>query len=343
MKAWFLSWRMKFENSKNACSSMNELSISSWGEYVTCEGNEIVPLGCKGYQAVIDIILKDIPEECFHMNTRVTEIIWSDTSRDTLVMSGDTRHDTKSLSTRCRVVTKTSEIFEADHVIVTSSLGFLKVHSNQLFKPPLPELKSSSINRLCFGTVNKIYLQFDKPFWNQSFDGIHFMWLPEDKTSLTSLKQWQSSIHMDWFKAIHGFDVVSRQTNLLCGWIAGEEAVYMESLPEDVVLDVCHELLQLFTRRDDIPRPSRIIRTQWNQNEYSLGSYSYHPRGTSVDDVSHLSSPLPSDLEPCLLFAGEATHPTYFSTTHGAMLSGQREADRIISHYSKHSSEPSHQ
>jgi len=36
-----------------------------------------------------------------------------------------------------------------------------------------------------------------------------------------------------------------------------------------------------------------------------------------------------------LLFAGEATHPYFYSTTHGAMLTGKREAERIISMYTK--------
>lgn len=33
---------------------------------------------------------------------------------------------------------------------------------------------------------------------------------------------------------------------------------------------------------------------------------------------------------PQVLFAGEATHPHYYSTTHGAWLSGAREAERIM-------------
>lgn len=36
---------------------------------------------------------------------------------------------------------------------------------------------------------------------------------------------------------------------------------------------------------------------------------------------------------PQLLFAGEATHHQYFSTVHGAMLSGHREAQRILKYH----------
>ena len=41
-------------------------------------------------------------------------------------------------------------------------------------------------------------------------------------------------------------------------------------------------------------------------------------------------------LQPVLLFAGEATHPTFYSSSHGALLSGQREAQRIVDLYHHH-------
>ncbi|KAJ8945013.1 hypothetical protein NQ317_009907 [Molorchus minor] len=46
-----------------------------------------------------------------------------------------------------------------------------------------------------------------------------------------------------------------------------------------------------------------------------------------------LATPLTRDGRPVVQFAGEATHPHYFSTVHGAIESGYREGDRLIKLY----------
>jgi spermine oxidase len=47
------------------------------------------------------------------------------------------------------------------------------------------------------------------------------------------------------------------------------------------------------------------------------------PRGPEADGTPPLR----------VLFAGEATHRTHYSTTHAAYLSGVREANRLLRHY----------
>ena len=63
----------------------------------------------------------------------------------------------------------------------------------------------------------------------------------------------------------------------------------------------------------------------WTQDPYARGSYSYAKPG-HADDRAIWAAPL----EQRLFFAGEATSPNFFSTTHGAYLSGRRAADEAL-------------
>jgi monoamine oxidase len=75
-----------------------------------------------------------------------------------------------------------------------------------------------------------------------------------------------------------------------------------------------------------IPAPTRMLRTRWNSNENSFGAYSYTAVGTEMRHFQDLAE----EIDDKLFFAGEHTEVDYFSTAHGAYLSGIREADKII-------------
>ena len=55
----------------------------------------------------------------------------------------------------------------ADAVILTLPLGVLKAGAVN-FEPPLPQRKQQAIDRLGFGTLNKVLLVFDSPFWEKA-------------------------------------------------------------------------------------------------------------------------------------------------------------------------------
>ena len=52
-----------------------------------------------------------------------------------------------------------------DALLVTLSLGVLK-RDVVTFEPPLSEAKRGAIERLGMGTLDKLYLLFDEPFWD---------------------------------------------------------------------------------------------------------------------------------------------------------------------------------
>ena len=74
--------------------------------------------------------------------------------------------------------------YEADYVIVTASLGYLKEHASAMFCPALPSHKLSLISRMGFGNVAKIWLEYEKPFWSERWGGLFPVW-DEDPADAT--------------------------------------------------------------------------------------------------------------------------------------------------------------
>jgi monoamine oxidase len=77
---------------------------------------------------------------------------------------------------------------------------------------------------------------------------------------------------------------------------------------------------------NSIPNPTQLRRSKWQSNENSFGSYSYTAIETSMQHFEDLAE----EVNDKLFFAGEHTEVDYFSTVHGAYLSGLREAAKII-------------
>ena len=77
---------------------------------------------------------------------------------------------------------------------------------------------------------------------------------------------------------------------------------------------------------DSTPAPTNMLRTKWATNENAYGAYSFTAVGSEMRHFEDLAEAV----DDKLFFAGEHTEVDYFSTAHGAYLSGIREADKII-------------
>ena len=74
-----------------------------------------------------------------------------------------------------------------------------------------------------------------------------------------------------------------------------------------------------------IPEPVDYQNTRWASDPFALGSYSYNPVGSNPNMRKELAKPLANKV----FFAGEASEANYFSTAHGAYLSGLRAAKEM--------------
>lgn len=106
-------------------------------------------------------IARNEVEEKVLLKTEVTQINWKETSQS-IVKCAD------------------GSVFNADHVIVTASLGFLKHNHEKIFTPELPLEKQQVIADIPFGAVGKIFLEFDQKFWADDWVGFSLLWSDED-------------------------------------------------------------------------------------------------------------------------------------------------------------------
>ncbi|XP_078587788.1 spermine oxidase-like [Branchiostoma floridae x Branchiostoma japonicum] len=317
LKMALFKQHLKQESFAIGCHNMKEVGLQNVGEHVSFAGGNInVP---DGYDTVLDVLLRDIPSHCMLYSKQGKCVLWDQVIAD---KSRAECHSQHAIS----VVCEDGEIFEADHVIVTVPLGVLKKHASTFFQPPLPEKKLGSIARMGFGVVDKVFLEFEKPFWEAGSPGFQLV-CKEDDTDPTCPKE--------WYKKLYIFYVDPKAPNTVFAWLSGEEALYMEALAEEEVAHTIVQVLRRFTGNDGIPLPRRLVRSRWGSDPLTCGSYSFMAVGASGEDIDTIAEPLYSQhtREPVVQFAGEATHRQYHSTVHAAYLSGQREADRLIHLY----------
>lgn len=205
-----------------------------------------------------------------------------------------------------RIHTQGGALYDAYYAVVTLPLGVLKADVVR-FEPLLPATKRAAIQRLGVGTLNKVYLQFDDVFWDETAEFIHFV--PE-----------QSG---EWPEAINFFVYIGQPILML--FASGAFGLQMETLPDDqIIAGVMRRLRGVYGAQ--IPAPKRFLITRWAQDPFARGAYSVYGVESTPEDRATLAEPM----EDVLFFAGEATHPHFPATVHGALLSGWRAADAIF-------------
>ena len=197
-------------------------------------------------------------------------------------------------------------ISEADYVIVTVPLGVLKANAIQ-FIPALPTVKQNAIQKLGMNCVNKFLLTWDTAFWD---DVQYISYTPELKDKF------------NYFVNVKKFHPT---VNALMTFAYADYARQTEAMSDAQIIDeIMVHLKDIYG--NGIPYPTHMLRTKWQSNENSFGSYAY----TAMDTEMRHFEDIAEEVNDKLFFGGEHTEVDYFSTVHGAYLSGLREAAKII-------------
>ncbi|XP_078033315.1 uncharacterized protein LOC144468053 [Augochlora pura] len=314
-----LLWNMNLMLTGNEpADDWNDVAMQ-WHGNVT-EGDRFVNWKLRGYSTIFDIMMKKIPnpeEELPVMNK-------------TILNAEVTKVDYSSEDGKIKLTTQDGKEYTADHVIMTPSLGVLKADHETLFTPQLPETKTKTIKALGFGNACKVYVAFKDDWYNK--EGLknkvlQLTWSQEE------LEEYKKDPKKMWMPYAFGFSIVEYKPRLLMLWVSGKGSRLLEERPDEEVLEQVTEILNnFFSKTYNVSAPVAMTRSKWHQNKHFRGVYSYTSVETAKANVRNddLAEPIMKNGKPIILFAGEATSDDNAGTVNGAMVTGWREADRLI-------------
>jgi monoamine oxidase len=209
---------------------------------------------------------------------------------------------------KVEVATGTDQFFQAAAAVITLPLGVLQARRVAFAPEPVEILDAT--DRLAMGTAARVVYEFDPGFWSHfsKLQGMSFLFAPD-------------AIPPTWWTTHPCPD------SMLTGWLAGRRAdqLNLAELPEMGLATLAGLLgSELSDLRKHLVRWHQH---DWKSDVYSLGSYTYVPRG-----AIHASDELSVPVEKTLFFAGEHTDTTgHWGTVHGALRSGYRAAEQVMS------------
>jgi monoamine oxidase len=199
--------------------------------------------------------------------------------------------------------------FRALRVVVTVPVGVLQ-RGAIAFEPALPVPWRAALGRIGMGVLTKTVVRFPRAFWSadeaQMIGRLVAVDEPLRHTEMVDLHR------VTGLPALMVFD-------------SGSEGVAVDGLTREArVASVTAALREMYGAAPD---PVGAVVSRWGDDPFARGAYSYLRPGATPADRDTLATPLGDRV----FFAGEATERAHAATVHGALLSGRREARRILS------------
>ncbi|XP_076039581.1 peroxisomal N(1)-acetyl-spermine/spermidine oxidase-like [Oratosquilla oratoria] len=278
-----------------------------------------------GYDAIVDYLVKYVPENEIHISTPVCKVYWDlagtlkNASSTFGIPSGyEPRSEDAAL-----VVTADGSSYVSRIVLMTASLGHLKERHEKLFIPRLPQSKIDVFNGMELGVANKVQIGFPERFWGPKPVKVNLFWteynLPEE---------------MSWMYGCYGIFSVRGPSAVVQAFVTGERSIHMESLPEETVKQhMLYLMRKVFD--EEVPEPNFFRRTEWHKNVWTRGSYESYVTMKGDNQGLHNHEPVKKPHKDSLgrttlFFAGEHTNTIRFGTVDGAISSGVEQASNIM-------------
>ena len=248
-----------------------------------------------GYVKIIDYLMQQLKEKvtAILLSSPVKKIVWK--KNKVKLTAGD-------------------RSFQARKILITVPLSVLK-EGRIIFQPSLPEKKAVA-EKLGFGAVIKICLQFEEAFWkNKSFTE------HKDLRKLGFIFSEQSI--PTWWTAL------PKNTAMLTGWAAGPHTEKFKSRGEKKILEAAISSLSEIFNMEPMQLLQKLINwhiSNWPSDAYGCHGYSYH-----VVNGAALQKQLKQPVMGTIFFAGEGLFEGIeIGTVEAALQTGQEASYQMI-------------
>ena len=291
-----------YTQTPEASSCSMAYPLQTYADFGTCSVFVVDQSG--GYARIVRDLARDMMDSV-RVNTVVDEIRWSDDGNN------GTRRVCVSASDRV-TGEKIKRVYCAPRAVVTFSLGVLQSSEMQAaFRPPLPAEKLKAINELHMGYYLKVFLRFDKTFWDTDVQFIGHASSDRGRYPI--------------FQPLNSRDghFLPADTHIIAATAAGSEALRISTQPKGVTEEELLAVLQSIYPHHDARLLESIV-PDWNVNPFFRGAYSNVPLMKGRGGFPDLSTPVGP-----LYFSGEATSK-YYGFVHGAYVAGIQTAGALL-------------
>lgn len=251
-------WANSYISSYDSPFDLHDLKITT--EFHECEGDNGMNWNGHGYKTILEVMMQKYPNKKDQLPIDDKILLGKVVSNISNWLKGD----------KVGITTADGSSYEADHVIITPSVGVLKATHERLFSPPLPDQKVDAIENIGFGAILKVILHFPERWWQENAAWA-FIWTPADKEKLKEVNYLitqyffllTSSLQkqLEWLIDGTGFAQAENNPNVIISWFSGSHVPLIEGLPEEDILEGHNYLINTFLAPHfNVSMPDELIR-----------------------------------------------------------------------------------
>ena len=214
---------------------------------------------------------------------------------------------------KVKAITSDGAEYHASQILIALPLGVLQADKNEqgaiTFIPEIKE-QQQAINAMGFGSIIKILLEFDEPFWEDK---------AAEELAGASLKDVGFILSNETIPT--WWTQVPQHSAILTGWLGGLPAAEKKNSPSEEILDLSLQSVSNIFKRSINELKDKLVAfniVNWTADPFTRGSYAY-----DTVEAPEARKVLGEAVDNTMFFAGEYLYEgPAMGTVEAALTSG---------------------